>query len=289
MLSVIIVNWNTREHLRACLTSLFAFPPKEAIEILVVDNASTDSSAEMVRATFAEVRLIENASNAGYAKANNQAFEISKGEFVLTLNPDTEVEKETLQSGVEKMNSLKDVGCLAAKLVHKDGITQRSVRGWPSLAGIIGDVTGLGRRFPGSRFDSYRLSSFDYDKEQIVDQPMGTFLLFRRQALVDVGAETRPFDESFPIFFNEVDLLYRLKKAGWPCIYSPDVRVLHHGGESTKQVRKKMIWESHRSLVRYLWKHSKSTLSRMGIAIFAVAIYVSAFVRARGYHAGFRA
>jgi GT2 family glycosyltransferase len=115
---------------------------------------------------------------------------------------------------------------------------------------------------------------------------MGTFLLFRREALPD---PKHPFDEGFPIFFNEVDLLFRMKSAGWDCLYTPNAQIFHHGGESTKQVKKSMIWESHRSLVRYLRKHSGTVASRLGLPFVAAAIYAAAFVRAKGYHAGFRA
>jgi GT2 family glycosyltransferase len=117
---------------------------------------------------------------------------------------------------------------------------------------------------------------------------MGTYLLFRREALASVGDVEAPFDPSFPIFFNEVDLLYRLDKAGWPTLYTPATWVRHHGGESTKQVRKSMIWESHRSLLRYLWKHHGKGLGAVGLWGLSAVVYAAAFVRARGYDAGFR-
>ncbi len=137
--------------------------------------------------------------------------------------------------------------------------------------------------------DSYSLARFDYEVEQLAPQPMGTFLLFRRAALEAIGPVTAPFDEKFPIFFNEVDLLYRLKKAGWDCLYTPLAQIRHHGGESTKQVRKSMIWESHRSLVRYLWKHTGTGFGVVGLPFISCVIFAAAFVRAKGYDAGFRA
>jgi len=162
------------------------------------------------------------------------------------------------------------------------------VRGFPTLLGILGDLTGLGRRHPGSIWDAYRLTGFDYETEQSAPQPMGTFLLFRRTALGELGDPGRPFDERFPIFFNEVDLLYRLADAGWEIWYSPKVRILHHGGEGTKQVRPAMIWESHRSLLRFFGKH-RGPLYRWLVAPWlALLVYGLAFVRARGYHGGFR-
>ena len=147
------------------------------------------------------------------------------------------------------------------------------MRGFPTATNLFGDA--------------YRLPHFDYEKEGPAPQPMGTFLLFRREALAAVGDPRRPFDEAFPIFFNEVDLLKRLDRAGWPTVYSPSARLLHHGGESTKQVRKAMIWESHRSLLRYLRKHGGTGFGVLALPFVALAVYAGAFVRARGFHPGF--
>jgi len=289
MISVLIVNWNTRDFLRSCLESIHKFPPSQNYEVIVVDNASSDGSAAMVQSQFPDVKLIAHTANSGYAKGNNLAFEAASGDWLLTLNPDTEFVDDSLQKAVDILAAHPKIGCLGAKLTYPDGRTQSSVRGWPTASGIFGDASGLGSRFPASSLGSYRLPGFDYTKEQLAPQPMGTFLLFRRAALESIGDAKKPFDEDFPIFFNEVDLLYRLHKAGWDCLYSPQVRVVHHGGESTKQVRKSMIWESHRSLVRFLKKHYRTPLNTPGLALFAGLIYVAAFVRARGYDAGFSA
>ena len=243
----------------------------------------------MVRREFPEVTLIESGSNRGYAAGNNLAFSTASGDWLLTLNPDTEFLDDALQRSIDILQSHPHIGCVAPRLVHPDGRTQASVRGWPTAAGVIGDASGLGKLLPRSRLASYRLQTFDYEKEQPAPQPMGTFLMFRRSAIEKVADAKKPFDEQFPIFFNEVDLLYRMHQAGWNCLYSPSVRVVHHGGESTRQVRKSMIWESHRSLVRFLKKHYRTPLNAWGLAVFAGLLYVAAFVRARGYHAGFGA
>lgn len=243
----------------------------------------------MVQEAFPEVTLIRPGRNTGYARGNNLAFEQARGEWLLTLNPDTEVEAGTLQAAIDKLQSHAQFGALGVKQIGPDGETQRSVRGFPTFRGILGDITGLGARMPGSVLDSYRLLGFDYEVEQEGPQPMGTFLLFRRSSLQAVADPHCPFDESFPIYFNEVDLLYRLKKAGWPCLYAPSVRILHHHGQSTRQVRKNMIWESHVSLVRFLRKHYRTPWNGIGLGLLTYVIYAAAFIRARGYSAGFRA
>ena len=283
------MSWNTCSLLRACLDSIQRLPNSLELQVIVVDNASTDASAAMVNAEFPEVQLVEPGGNLGYAAGNNAGFAVATGDWILTLNPDTEFIDDSLMCALEIMEADPGAGALGAKQIGANGDIQNSVRGFPTAIGILGDVTGLGRRFPRSRFDSYRLSAFDYERQQTAPQPMGTYLLFRRSALADIGDPKAPFDTAFPIFFNEVDLLLRLSKRGWHCLYAPDVHIKHHGGEGTKQVRKSMIWESHRSLVRFLWKHRSGPLAALGIAPLSALIYAAAFVRAKGYDSGFRA
>lgn len=284
MVSILIVNWNTRDLLDACLSSIERFPGKQPVEVIVVDNASSDGSSDMVKTKHPATNLIEAGGNTGYAHGNNLAFGAAQGEWLLTLNPDTELYEDTLDQALEAMNRYPTAGALGAKQIFTDATTQASIRGFPTWLGIIGDATGLGKAFPKSKFGSYRLAAFDYEKEQEAPQPMGTFLMFRREALEKVGDPNCPFDENFPIFFNEVDLLYRLNKAGWPAIYAPKVRILHYGGEGTKQRRKEMIWESHRSLIRYFEKHHPSPF----LPLLKALVLFGAFVRARGVYAGFR-
>ena len=285
MLSVLVVNWNTKDLLLACLNSLLRFPSDEPMEILVVDNASTDGSAQAVDGMLEgrpNLHLIKATQNSGYARGNNIAFERASGEWLLTLNPDTEVFQDTLQTAIDTLKRRPREGALGARQISPDGTTQGSIRGFPTLTGILASILRL------RKWDTYTLPDFEYETEQLAPQPMGTFLLFRREALAAIGDPRHPFDEDFPIFFNEVDLLYRLQKAGWTCVYDPAVRVLHHGGESTKQVRPKMIWESHRSLIRYLKKHSLRWWNAPVFAVAALVVWLGAFVRARTYDVGFR-
>ena len=274
-----MVNWNTRDFLDRCLASIKLNPPETPFEVIVVDNNSSDGSAEMVRAKYPWVALTASEKNLGYAEGNNLACEHARGGFLLTLNPDTEISNGALETALTVLSENPSYGALGCKLVGSDGKTQRSVRGFPSFWGMLAMFVGLDRLNP-----TYALPSFDYEKEQPAPQPMGTFLLFRREAIELIGDPKRPFDPQFPIFFNEVDLLKRLLDAGWPCLYTPRAHILHHGGESTKQVRKNMIWESHRSAVRYFRKHKGIVVA----VLFALFAYPAAFVRAKGVYAGFR-
>jgi hypothetical protein len=216
------------------------------------------------------------------------AFAVANGDALLTLNPDTEVRAGTLSGALAALRAEPRRGALGIRQIGLDGQTQRSVRGFPTFWNLLGETTGLASLLPASPFASYRLQTFDYERPGPAPQPMGTFLLLRREALAQVGDPRAPFDEAFPIFFNEVDLLYRLHRAGWSCHYEPSVTILHHGGESTKQVRQSMIWESHRSLMRYLAKHTRGP-ARLGLPLLNGAIWMGALIRARGVHEGFRA
>lgn len=288
MLSILIVHWNTSGMLRKCLESIQRFPFHDEYEVIVVDNASSDNAAQLVASDFPSVRLIASERNLGYAAGNNAAFAAASGEWLLTLNPDTEMTEGALDAAVSSLKANPTMGALGAKLMDADGSVQASIRGFPGALGILGDLTGLSRLFPKSKFGSYRLPAFDYESAGPAPQPMGTFLLFRRDALAAVGSIDKPFDESFPIFFNEVDLLYRLDRAGWGCCYDPEVRIVHLGGASTRQVRKPMIWESHRSLARFLNKHYRTPWNALGLAILTGVIWLGAWIRARGYDVGFR-
>lgn len=253
-LSVCIVNWNTRDYLRECLTALGQYPPAGTdMETIVVDNASTDGSAAIVASEFPWVSLIGNADNKGYAEGNNQALARAAGNFLLLLNPDVVVHPGSLTRAIAFMAQHPDAGALGCRLVGPDGQTQRSVRGFPDPGPVLWDAAGLSRLFPRSRlFGAYRMTFFDYDRVSEVDQPMGSFLLLTRAALDKVGL----MDPQFPIFFNEVDWCWRAKREqGFRIYYTPGAVVTHYGGSSTRQVKAAMVRESHRSLLRFYDKH----------------------------------
>ncbi|MFN3652442.1 MAG: glycosyltransferase family 2 protein [Armatimonadota bacterium] len=257
-LSVVIVNWNTRELLRDCLASLWAARPHSGLEteVIVVDNASADGSAAMVASEFPEVRLIANTENRNYAAGNNQGLALASGRAVLLLNPDTVVPPEALPSLVRDLAEHPGAGAVSPALVYPDGRIQPSVRGFPSPAALVGELTGLARLFPGSALGAYRVGDLPPDRATSVDQPMASAFMLRREALDQVGF----FDEQFPLFFNDVDLCYRLKQAGWEILYDPRVRVVHVGGASTRQVRPQAIRMSHEGLKRFYATHYRRRL-----------------------------
>lgn len=286
MVSVIVVNWNTKDKLRTCLASL-QVQTLNPIQIIVVDNASTDGSAEMTKNEFPNVHLLAEKVNHGYAKGNNLGLTFAKHEYILTLNPDTELPAENLELATKVLAKKRNCGALSLKFIGTEGEIQSSVRGFPTILGVFGALLKLDQLFPNTPLSNYTLPYFDYSQSQIAPQPMGTYLLFRRSILSKFTDPTHPFDERFPIYFNEVDLLYRMHQAGYECWYESSLSIFHHHGASTKQARKSMIWESHLSLIRYFNKHA-SGFQRLALPFIAAASILGAIVRARGFSRGFR-
>ena len=275
-LSICIVNWNTRDYLRECLTSIAQYPPQRAYETVVVDNASTDGSAEMVGAQFPQVRVIANDRNEQYARANNQAIEAGSGQMILLLNPDVRVLEGTIVRLLEFMDANPAAGACAPKLLHPDGRVQRSVRSFPTPGALLADLLGLARIIPRSRIlGRYRLTYWDYDSVREVDQPMASALMIRRRALLQVGL----FDEQFPLFFNDVDLCYRLRKAAWRIYFVPDACAIHHVGASTAQARRQALRLSREGLARFYRKHYRGALSWPGYWAATVGMRVAFALR----------
>lgn len=287
LLSILIVNWNTRDKLDACLASLTAFPPDIEWEAIVVDNNSKDGSEEMVRIKHPWANLIQTGANTGYATGNNIACHFAKGSLLLTLNPDTEFTDDSLQKAISFILSKPKAGAVGIRQILPDGTVQRSVRGFPSFWGLTGAGLKLDKAFPRTKFGSYTLPLFDHLVTQPAPQPMGTFILFKREAIESAGDAKAPFDPAFPIFFNEVDLLWRIQKKGWEVWHLAEASCLHHHGSSTSQVKPQMAWESHYSLIRYLRKNAVGP-ERLLLPLTTVLSYGTAFVRARGFHGGFQ-
>ena len=230
--SICIVNWNTKDYLCACLESIKNLKEKNQFEIIVVDNGSSDGSAEMVKTLYPEVILIDNHENTGYAYANNQAFGAVSGEYVLILNPDTVIPENIFDKIISKMKTNPEIGVLSCQLRNMDGSIQQFCYGLPTISDEIFAQTGLDRKYPFSRVAGHRkMEYFSGTKEREVEQPPGTFLFTRKNLLDQIGG----FDEQFPIFYNDVDWCNRVKQAGWKIVFTPDVYIYHHKSASIKK------------------------------------------------------
>lgn len=276
-LSVCIVNWNTCDDLRACLRALAAHPYTHgAQEIIVVDNASADASAEMVRTEFPRVTLIANATNENYAGGTNQALGAATGDLILLLNPDVEVLPGALDTLADALTADPKIGAVAARLMYTDGRTQPSVRGFPDPLPVLYDILGLARLFPKSEtFGAYRMTYFDYEQNAPAPQPMASCFLLTRKALEAVG----PMDERFPLYFNDVDWCLRCRNAGREIWYISGAKVLHGHGGTTRRVRKAAVWESHRALLRLYEKHYRKNTPRLLYALLTALITLGAWAR----------
>ena len=260
LISILIVNWNTRDLLRDCLLSLRAQLSDWPHEIIVVDNASSDNSAAMVRREFPDVILIANDSNNGFARGNNQGYEKARGAWIWLLNPDTQVLAGAHRALLQWLQRNPHGGAAASALIDaRDGHIQRSCRTFPTPRALWCEALSLARKYPRSkRYGFYRMGWWNYRATRLVEQPMASSLMLRRAAIEDCGGL---FDEQFPIFFNDVDLCWRLWESKWPIAFIHNSRVLHWGGAGTGQQRAAMILESHRSLQLFYEKHFRARLN----------------------------
>lgn len=231
-LSVIIVSYKVKELLKVCLESIESARGGLSLEVFVVDNDSRDGTDKMISADFPWVRFIPAGGNLGFARANNLALAQATGDYVLFLNPDTEVYDDTFVRALKLIKDRPKCGVLGPKMVFGDGSSQSSVRRFPTLMAITLMLLKLTKIFPHlPAVDRYLATDFDYTREQEVDQVMGAFMLMPRAILNIVGG----FDERFFIWFEEVDLCRRVKDAGYSVIYAPEITIVHHGGKSFAQ------------------------------------------------------
>lgn len=250
-LSLVIVNWNTRSLLEQCLTSVWEdMSTSEGfrVETFVVDNASTDGSAPMVRARFPQMKLIENQDNAGFARANNQAIRESQGRYVLLLNPDTKVRPGALKALIRFMDAHPDAGAAGSRLLNPNGTLQRSAHPLPTLSRELWRLFHLDVLWP---YSCYRMDRWDENEPREVGVAKGACLILRREALAQVGL----LDESYFIYSEEVDLCYRLRQAGWRVYWVPQAVVVHYGGQSTRQVAAEMFIRLYQGKLCYFRKH----------------------------------
>ena len=287
-LSIITVSWNTRDLLNRCLVTVreeLARMPDVESEVFVIDNDSHDGSADMVAREHPWVRLIRNKENLGFAKANNQALKETKSDYVLLLNPDTEVYPGAISTLIEFFQNNPKCGVVAPQLLNTDGSVQRSCRAFPTFIGMLYELIGLSKMFPagssqGTKFRAYKMLDWNHDDKREVDQPEGAALLIRRTVLDEVGL----LDEGYFMLFEEVDWCYRVKQHGWQIWFDPDAKIVHHYGQSIKQVKARMILSSHRGLYRFWRKHYRGDRWYMDGLAYA-GLMSLAYVRIAAYTA----
>ncbi len=267
--AVVIVSYNVRELLRDCLRSVLA-ERERPLEVVVVDNASTDGSPEMVAREFPAVCLISNPRNRGFAVASNQGIAATRAPAVLSLNPDTVVQPGAIATLAAFLDRHPEVGAVGPKIRRPDGSLDLAARrAFPSPAVALFRLSLLSRLFARHpAMGRYNLTDRSPDVEQEIDAGTAACLMFRRAALEQVGA----YDEDFFMYGEDLDLCYRLKARGWRIVYLPAAVVLHYKGQSSRQRSNAMIREFHRSMWIFFSKHYRKSTPAPLAALIRSAI-----------------
>jgi GT2 family glycosyltransferase len=270
--SIVIVNWNTRDLLRDCLASIDAHAGNVSVETIVIDNHSADDSVQMVRREFPHVRLIVNADNRGFAAANNQGIAIARGRYVLLLNSDTVVLNGAVERSVRFADDHPEAAIVGCRTLRRDREkVQYNCFKFPSLLNLALSLTKLDRVFRRSRFFArQRMTWWDYDTPRVVDCVAGCFMLVRRDALEQVGG----MDERYFMYSEETDWCWRFHRAGWKVMYTPDGTIVHFGQGSASQVANEMRVHQRRSFLMFMEKKSGKTARWIANAMFAAASLV---------------
>jgi len=267
--SVIIVNWNTCDILRDCLQSVYLGTRAVQFEVIVVDNASSDNSAVMIRTEFPQVILLENRKNWGFAAANNQGMAIAQGRYVLLLNSDTVVLDGAIDKVVAFADSTPKAGITGCRMLNEDKTLQLSSFMFPSVLNMTLWITYLFKLFPRSRFfGRERMTWWSRDDVRDVDVVTGSFMLVRQEAIKQVGL----MDERFFMYFEETDWCYRFKQEGWKVMFTPNAEIIHLGGASSKQIRAAMVKQWRKSMLLFFKKH-KSMLEYLS-AWFLIMLFL---------------
>jgi len=269
--SIIIVSWNTKEILIDCLESIFEQTRDTEFEVVVVDNCSSDGSVEMVASEFPQVRLIENSENKGFAAANNQGMTISRGRYVLLLNPDTIVLDGAIQKTVNYADQNSEAGVVGCRVIWPDGRRQNSCFRFPTLA-LVAIGSTLFFRMAKSLYHPLlnpdRYPYLDFNQEQNVDAVAGCFFLVRRKVIDQVGM----FDEDFFMYGEEAEWCHRIAKEGWRIRYFPGAEIIHLYGASSSQVEDDTKVNKRKGTLLFLHKTRGPFCAWLANLIMAVGV-----------------
>lgn len=275
-LSIIIVNYNVKFFLEQCLRSVYNALHNISAEVFIVDNNSVDGSCSMVKEKFKDVKLIENKQNVGFSKANNQAIRLSSGEYVLLLNPDTVVEENTFTKILQFMDSHSEAGGLGVKMIDgKGNFLPESKRALPTPKVAFYKVFGFSAIFPKSKiFGNYHLGYLDKSKINEVEVLSGAFMLLRKEALNKSGL----LDETFFMYGEDIDLSYRILKAGYKNFYFPETTIIHYKGESTKKSSINYVIVFYNAMKIFAKKHFTAKNASTFAFLINLAIYFRALL-----------
>ena len=281
-LSVIIINYNVKYFLEQCLLSVQKAMRNINSEIIVVDNNSTDGSQTFFEEKTGEIIFIYNKTNEGFSKANNRALKIARGEYILFLNPDTIVPEDCFEKCISFINSHQNNCALGIKMLDGAGnFLKESKRAFPSPITSLYKLSGLARRFPHSIiFAKYYLGNLDENENQEVDVLAGAFMMIPRKILNIVGG----FDEDFFMYGEDIDLSFRIQKAGFKNIYFAESSIIHFKGESTKKGSLNYVKMFYKAMSIFVKKHYGNTKAGFFLLLIDIAIFLrAAFAAISGF------
>lgn len=275
-LSIIIVNYNVKHFVEQCLHSVLNASKNILSEVIVVDNNSVDGSAQLIRNKFPQIHFIENKENVGFSKANNQAIRISKGKYILLLNPDTIVEEDTFTKVIQFMESHPDAGGLGVKMIDGKGtFLPESKRGLPTPWVAFYKMFGISKLFPNSKkFGKYHLSYLNENEIHEIEVLAGAFMLLRKTTLDKIGL----LDETFFMYGEDIDLSYRITLGGYKNYYFPETTIIHYKGESTKKGSLNYVKVFYNAMIIFARKHFSGGNATVFSVLVHLAIYFRAFL-----------
>lgn len=251
-LSIIIVNWNTRDVLCDCLQSIYSETRDITYEVIVIDNASVDGSPTMVRAEYPLVTLIENHENRGFAAANNQGIQIAQGRYLLLLNSDTVVLDGAIQKTIGFADRHPESAVVGCRVLNADLTLQPTCFMFPSILNIFLSMTYLNKLFSHNRFfGREQMTWWKRNDMREVQTVTGCFMMVRQEAIEQVGV----MDEQYFMYAEETDWCRRFQQAGWINLFYPEAQIIHLGGQSTKQIKSQMILQLRSGILQYIRKH----------------------------------
>lgn len=250
-LSICIVSHESHADLPACLESVYAQAGQLVIEVILVDNASVDGSAAFVKVQFPQVALVVNTERHGFATNINRALRLSQGRYLLSLNPDTVLLPGALETLVTFMDATPDAAVVGCKTFYPDGKLQYTCREFPSVATILWRWLRLEKLYTPSFYRRFLMQDWDHNVVRQVDWVLGACMLLRREPIFEIGL----FDESFYLYYEDIDICYRLKQRGFAIYYLPDAQIIHKYHRSSARGLNRLTLEHAKSIVRYFRKH----------------------------------
>jgi len=275
VVSIIIVTWNGMRYALECLASLHQNTGTLPIEVIVVDNGSTDGTPDEIRRQFPSTTLIQNGANCGFAKANNIGLAVARGKYLCLVNSDVVVPSGCIENMVSFMGRNPDIGLLGPKMLAPDGGIGRSVMQLPTVWNTLCCSLGLHVLFPKSKlFGGFLMNGYAYDSIDDVEVLTGWFWMLNRRSFEQVGG----LDEQFFIYGEDIDWSYRFRNAGWRVVFYPESQALHYGGASSAQAPTRFYVEMRQANLQYFQKHH----GRLGAMGYKAAVLVHELVRIIG-------